>query len=126
MTQTIMIADDSRIIREIYRQRLNNEGFNVLLAEGGREAVKLLSTETPDLILLDLLMPDVDGYSLLEAIRRQARLKQVPVIVLTGTSDRVQFQKAFDLGATDFILKSTTPPDNVVKQVRQALRSLAA
>jgi len=126
MTKTILIADDSRTVREIYRQKLTDEGFCVLLAAGGREAVKLLSTETPALIMLDLQMPEVDGYQLLEAIRNQARLRHVPVLVLTGASDRVQFQRAFDLGATDFILKSTTPPDNVVRQIRQALRSLAA
>jgi CheY-like chemotaxis protein len=126
MNTTILVADDSRTIRELYRQRLTHEGFRVMLADGGREAVQLLSTETPSLIMLDLQMPEVDGYALLEVIRRQPRLRQVPVIVLTGASDRVQFQRAFDLGATDFILKSTTPPDNVVRQIRAALRDTLA
>jgi PleD family two-component response regulator len=126
MNNTILIADDSRTIREMYRQKLTHEGFRVTLAEGGREAVKLLSTETPDLIMLDLHMPDVDGYALLEVIRRHPRLKRVPVLILTGASDRVQYQRAFDMGATDFILKSTTPPDNVVRQIRSALHGRLA
>ncbi len=119
--KTILIADDSRTVREVYRQKLTEASFRVLVAEGGQAALQVLGKETPDLILLDLTMPDMEGDSILQTIRRQDRLRRVPVIVLSGNSDRTRMQRAFALGATDYILKSTTPPDNVVRQIRSAL-----
>lgn len=121
MIGTILIADDSQTVRELYRQKLTQERFHVLVAGGGQEALQLLGKATPDLILLDLTMPDMDGDSILQVIRRQDRLKRVPVIVLSGNSDRTRMERAFALGATDYILKSTTPPDNVIRQIRFAI-----
>lgn len=105
----------------MYSQKLTEARFRVLVAGGGQEALQVLGKETPDLILLDLTMPDMDGEAILQVIRRQDRLKRVPVIVLSGNSDRTMMQRAFALGATDYILKSTTPPDNVVRQIRFAV-----
>lgn len=122
MTKTILFVDDSRLVQEIYRQKLMQERFRVLVAGGGLEALRILSKETPDLILLDLLMPDVDGYKILEVVKRELRLKEVPVIVFTGKSQSTELQKALDLGAHGYIVKSTTPPNEVVHQIRQTLR----
>jgi CheY-like chemotaxis protein len=122
MTKTILFVDDSRLVQEIYRQKLMQERFRVLIAGGGLEALRILSRETPDLILLDLLMPDVDGYKILEVVKREPRLKEVPVIVFTGKSQSTELQKAIGLGAHSYIVKSTTPPNEVVHQIRQVLR----
>jgi CheY-like chemotaxis protein len=121
MQSTILIVDDSRMVREIYRQKLTQERFHVLVAAGGLEAVQILSHETPDLILLDILMPDIDGFQILATLKRQQRLKGVPVIVLTGKTQGSEVQKALDLGAVDCIPKSTTPPNEVVRLVSKAL-----
>lgn len=121
MPITILIADDSRTMRELFRQKLTAEHFRVLAAASGQEAVKILSGETPDLIMLDLTMPDMSGCDILQAVRRQDRLKRVPVLVLTGNSNPEELQRARVLGATDCILKSTTPPDNVIRQIGVAL-----
>jgi CheY-like chemotaxis protein len=122
MAQTILFIDDSRLVQEIYRQRLMQERFRVLIAGGGLEALRILSKETPDLILLDLLMPDVDGYRILEVVKREPRLTEVPVVIFSGKSQGAELQKAFDLGARDYIIKSTTPPNEVVQQIRRVLR----
>ena len=121
MAQTILFVDDSRLVQEIYRQRLTQERFRVLVAGGGLEALRILSRETPDLILLDLLMPDVDGYRILEVVKREPRLSAVPVIIFSGKSQGTELQKALDLGARDYIIKSTTPPNEVVQHIRRIL-----
>jgi CheY-like chemotaxis protein len=121
MQSTILIVDDSRMVREIYRQKLAQEKFRVLVATGGLEALQVLSQETPDLILLDLLMPDIDGFQILATLKRQQRLKDVPVMVFTSKSQGSDVQKALDLGAVDCIPKSTTPPNEVVRLVSKAL-----
>lgn len=125
MAKTILFVDDSRLVQEIYRQKLMQERFRVLVAGGGLEALRILSKETPDLILLDLLMPDVDGYRILEVVKREQRLKGVPVLVFTGKSQNGELQKALDLGAHGYIVKSTTPPNEVLQQIRQTLHEVS-
>jgi CheY-like chemotaxis protein len=126
MQSTILIVDDSRMVREIYRQKLAQEKFRVLVATGGLEALQVLSQETPDLILLDLLMPDIDGFQILATLKRQQRLKDVPVMVFTSKSQGSDVQKALDLGAVDCIPKSTTPPNEVVRLVSRPWTRIAS
>lgn len=121
MQPLILIIDDSRMIREIYRQKLAQERFRVLVAEGGLEALQILARETPDVILLDLLMPDVDGFQILEVLKREQRLKGVPVLVLSGKSQGEDLQRALKLGAADFIVKATTPPNEVMRHIVKVL-----
>ncbi len=121
MQQTVLVIDDSRMIREIYRQKLAQEKFHVLVAAGGLEALQILARETPDVILLDLLMPDVDGFQLLEMLKREPRLKRVPVLVLSGKSHGEDLQRALALGAADYIVKATTPPNEVIRHIAKAL-----
>jgi len=122
-TTTILIVEDETTIREVLHRYLAREGFRVLEAGDGYEALDTLSTETPDLILLDLMLPGVDGLTITRNLRQTSpeERKSIPIIMLTAkgeTSDRI---RGLDLGADDYISKPFSPRE-VVSRVHAVLR----
>ena len=102
---TILIADDEPHIRRILQFLLEQEGFEVLAAENGEAALSILKTTTPDLILLDVMMPEVDGFTVLSTIRRRAETSRIPVIMLTANDENSQKVRGLRGGANDYITK---------------------
>lgn len=103
--RTVMIVDDEPDILEMVDLLLSGEGYRVLQAGGGAAAVKLLQTERPDFIFLDIMMPDMDGHAVCQHIRRQEALRQTPVFMLTAKNDVNHIGRALDTGANGFIVK---------------------
>jgi EAL domain-containing protein (putative c-di-GMP-specific phosphodiesterase class I)/signal transduction histidine kinase/CheY-like chemotaxis protein len=101
----ILLAEDDATNRSIVEATLVEGGFEVMTAEDGAAAIGALDRQTPDLVLLDLLMPKVDGFEVLRHIRGKASLNEVPVVVMTGLDDTSSIRKAYQLGATDFLTK---------------------
>jgi len=116
-----MLIEDSKVIQQMYRSKLILEQFVVLTADNGMEAIKLLSQETPDLILLDLMMPVMDGYKVLQVIKTDPRLSKIPVLVFSARGQPEEVEKALNLGAAGFIVKATTKPNEVIEQIRKIL-----
>ncbi len=114
--KTILAVDDERDITEMLTLLLESEGYRVLTASGGAEALSLLESEKPDLILLDIMMPGVDGHQVCRAIREHKRFEDVPVVMLTAKNDVVHIAQAVDEGADGFIVKPF--------EVEQLLRTL--
>lgn len=106
---TILIADDRASSRELLRTVLEREGYWVLEAADGEEAVAAARAGNPDLILLDLQMPRLDGYGVLDQLRRDARFAQVPVIALTASAMRGDREKILAAGFTDYLSKPAGP-----------------
>lgn len=102
MTQTILIVDDKLNVQIMLCDFLTSKGFNVLCASNGRDAQLLLKKQTPDLILLDIMMPQMDGYQFLEQLREKSEL---PVIMVTAKQQESDLVKGFALGADDYISK---------------------
>lgn len=100
--RTVMVVDDDKPIRTLLKRILEPAGYRVILAENGTEALSLLDKNKPDLIMLDILMPKMDGFQTLDAIRH---LSDVPVIMLTAIDDAVAVGGALGLGADDYIRK---------------------
>ena len=106
----ILVADDEPHIGRIIKMKLEQGPFQVTLAFDGKEALELLEKGEPfDLVLLDLMMPYVSGLDVLARIRSSARWKSVPCLVLTAAGQETQYQKAMELGATDFLTKPFSP-----------------
>ena len=97
--------DDSDDIREMVRFVLDTSGYRVLAAINGEDAVKLARTESPDLILMDLSMPVLDGFGAARGIRRIAEMADVPIIAISSHNTRDHRAKAFDVGFDDFLTK---------------------
>lgn len=120
---TILIVEDEATIREVLQRYLVREGFNVLEARDGYEAMDRLEITTPDLLLLDLMLPGVDGLTITQNLRRSSKTEKqnIPIIMLTAkgeTSDRI---RGLDIGADDYIGKPFSPSE-VVSRVNAVLR----
>jgi PleD family two-component response regulator len=119
---TVMVVDDDKILREIIGTNLELGGFDVLSAPDGPSALALLDDRLPDVVVLDVVMPLMDGYATLGRIRRHATASHVPVIVLTGGgSDTTEPVRSLEAGADDFIAKPFSPQE-MLARVRAKVR----
>ena len=101
----ILIVDDEPAWIKVLSVLLRREGYNVLEATSGKEALRTLTGNRPDLILSDVRMPDMNGFDFLDEVRRTARNSKIPVVFLTGIDDYDAKKVARDLGATDYLIK---------------------
>jgi DNA-binding response OmpR family regulator len=116
--QTILIVDDEETIREVVRRYLEREGFNVIEAADGFEALDAIKIEAPDLIVLDLMLPGIDGLSLTQHIRQD---RHIPIVMLTAKGEASDRIRGLDMGADDYMAKPFSPQE-VVSRVRAVLR----
>ena len=105
MEKTVLIVDDSNTNNFLLQSILETEGIKSIIAYNGKEAFEYLKIEKPALILLDIMMPYLDGFSVLEKIKNDQKLSNIPVIFITAKHDDNLKQKALDAGATDLIQK---------------------
>ena len=115
---TILVVDDEETIREVVRRYLEREGFSVKEAADGFEALDAIRTEAPDLIVLDLMLPGIDGLSLTQHIRQD---QYIPIIMLTAKGEANDRIRGLDMGADDYMAKPFSPQE-VVSRVRAVLR----
>lgn len=115
----ILLVDDSAQSRAIYRNKLTLDGFAVIEASDGIEALKKLQETKPDLIILDLWMEGIDGFKFLQLLNLNPDLKDIPVIILSARSVPEDIQKALSLGAKDFLPKMTTTPVKLSEKVKE-------
>lgn len=118
----ILIAEDDKFILSAYRVKLSKEGFELKLARDGEEALDILKDYTPDLILLDLIMPKKDGFAVLQKIKADDKLKKIPVIVASNLGQKEDIEKAQKLGADDYVIKSDLSLDTVVEKVNSLIK----
>jgi len=116
--KTVLVVDDESRMVEFIAMNLELEGFRVVRAANGSEALEKASKEHPDLVLLDIMMPEMDGFETLEELRETT---SVPVIFLTAKSEEVDRIKGLDLGADDYIAKPFSPRE-LVSRIRAVLR----
>jgi two-component system chemotaxis response regulator CheY len=121
MTQTILTVDDSRTMRDMLKMALAEAGFNVLQAVDGVDGLEVLRASTPDVIVTDINMPKMDGFGLIEAVRKDNRYRKVPILVLTTESDAAKKMRAKEAGATGWIVKPFEPAKLIA-----AIRRVAA
>jgi type II secretory ATPase GspE/PulE/Tfp pilus assembly ATPase PilB-like protein/ActR/RegA family two-component response regulator len=123
-TRRVLIADDDRMIRLIVRMLLEKDGYKVLEAENGAVAMETARREHPDLMLVDLQMPDMDGFQVVEMMRSDPRLTAIPVIVLTSETSSEVETRVLEMGADDYVMKPFEP-EVLLSRVRAAFRRMA-
>jgi len=119
-TKKIMIVDDEVNIRTALKYRLKKEGYSVLLAVDGLEALDKVALERPDLIILDLMLPRMDGYEVLKRLKGDPQTADIPVIVLTARGEKEDRARSLELGAASFMAKPFSPRQ-LVAEVKRAL-----
>ncbi|MCD6363757.1 MAG: response regulator [Synergistetes bacterium] len=121
---TILVVDDSPLLRRLVNHILSKRGYRVLEASNGKEAFYLLKKEKPDLILLDIMMPEMDGPSFMREFRRYDEYKNIPVLVLTAVGERSMIDEMKSLGVVDFLFKPFSPVklETIVKRLLKGLK----
>ncbi|WP_375477574.1 response regulator [uncultured Nostoc sp.] len=106
--QTILLIENDRVTLSLYLKGLQAKGFNVIGVENGLVGIQQIQEHLPDLVICDITMPDIDGYTVLTTLRQNPQTAHIPLIFLTGSTARANFRKAMELGADDYIAKPST------------------
>lgn len=118
----ILLVDDDRLLVRMYQKKFENDGYEVLVATDGKMGLEKVAEFKPDLILLDIMMPVMNGYEVLQQLKADATTSKIPVIMLTnvGASD-ADIERGLELGAVTYLIKAGTRPSAVVKKVKEVL-----
>ncbi len=119
--KTILIVDDEELITAALAKKLINAGYNVIIQRNGEDGLKVALEKHPDLVLLDIIMPKMDGVTFLGKIRNDEWGKNVPVIVLTNLESGEKVQKSLQLGVYDYLVKTNWSLSDVLEKVNQSL-----
>ncbi|MFA5025277.1 MAG: response regulator [Candidatus Shapirobacteria bacterium] len=115
----ILIAEDDKFLSSAYRFKLTKAGFDVQIVGDGAELLTNMGIRMPDLILLDLVMPVMDGFTTLESIRSNPRYKTIPIIVASNLGQKEDIDRTKELGATDFVVKSDMSLDSLIEKINK-------
>lgn len=126
MVPTIVVAEDEKQLQRLLEYKLKNSGFQPLVAANGEQALKLAKEHHPDLIVLDIKMPIMDGLECLSTLKRDSDLRSIPVVMLTSNNLERQVIMGLELGAEDYITKPFSPPEFVarIKTVLKRLKKI--
>lgn len=116
--KTILVVEDDRFYANICKLKLTKEGYNVVVMNNGAWALKAIAEAIPDLVLLDLVMPEFDGFETLKTLKSDEKFKNIPVIVLTNLGQPEDIKKATELGAKDYMVKTVIPIQKMVEKIR--------
>ena len=117
----ILVIEDDKFLRELIVRGLKKEKFEVVFAIDGEEGVKKTEEEKPDLILLDLMLPGIDGFEVLEQIKKNSSIASIPVIILSNLGQKDDIDRGIELGAVDFLVKAHFTPGEIVTKVKAVL-----
>ncbi len=119
----ILLVEDDSFLRDICLKKLNKDGFEVAAAADGEEALKLVENFAPDIILLDIILPSIDGFGVLKEIRehKNGSVRNIPVIMLTNLGQEEDIDKALKLGASDYLIKAHFTVEEIVHKIKDKL-----
>lgn len=118
----ILLVEDDKFLRELISKKLSSEGFDVKEAIDGEDGLRALKEGKPDLILLDLILPGIDGFEVLVRVKEDAVSSLVPVIILSNLGQREDVEKGLKLGAVDYLVKAHFTPNEIIEKVKEALK----
>ena len=120
----ILIIEDDVFITDMYQAKFKIAGFEVARAENGAKGIKAIQEDKPDIIMLDIVMPQIDGFEVLKVIKKDPKTKDIPIILLTNLRQRENIEGGLKLGADDYIVKAHFTPDEVVEKVEKVEKVL--
>lgn len=118
----ILIIEDDAFLQGLESNKLKKKGYEVITASTGEEGIEKINEDGINFILLDLVLPNYDGFDILKKIRETEKIKDLPVIVFSNLSEDKDIKKANDLGATDFMVKSNFTLDELVERIAAILK----
>ena len=121
MSKKILIIEDDTFLQGLAASKLGKEGYEVITALNGDEGVKMADVNLPDIILLDLVLPGLDGFDALAKIRKNDRLKKVPVVIFSNLAEEKDMIRATELGANEFMVKSNFTLDELAAKIKNLI-----
>ena len=119
MPKKILLVEDEEIMIDLLQKKLTKEGYEVSVARDGEEGLKLMREVKPALILLDIVMPKMGGFEVMEQMAKEPELRDIPVIVISNSGQPVELDKAQKLGAKDWLIKTEFDPQEVIEKVKK-------
>lgn len=119
----ILIIEDDKFLRELIVQKLLKEGYDVTEGFDGEEGLKKLNEEKPNLVLLDLILPGIDGFEVLQKAKQNPETANIPILVLSNLGERESMEKGLKLGAADFLVKAQFTPGEIISKIKTLLAS---
>jgi two-component system, sensor histidine kinase and response regulator len=120
-TAKILIIEDDRYISKMYQLKLSLDGFDVQVADNGRIGVDKVREFRPDIILTDILMPEMDGFEVIKMVKGDPESKDIPILIMSNLGQEDHIQKGLELGALGYIVKSQYTPSKVVEKIKEVL-----
>lgn len=117
----ILLVEDDSFLANIYKTKFELEGYQISVSNNGEDGLREAQKKSPDIILLDILMPKMDGFAVLEELKKSDKTKDIPVIMLTNLGQKEDVEKATELGAVDYLIKAHFKPSETLEKVKKAL-----
>ncbi|OHA70003.1 MAG: hypothetical protein A3H01_01705 [Candidatus Wildermuthbacteria bacterium RIFCSPLOWO2_12_FULL_40_9] len=117
----ILLVEDDPFLIDIYKDKLEESGYAVETVEDGDQVLNKITEARPDLVLLDIILPNVDGWEILRTIRNKPDTKDLKVIILSNLGQKEEVEKGVDLGATKYLIKAHFTPSEVIKEIKELL-----
>ena len=120
--KTILLVEDDETLRDMYTLKIEAEGYKLLTAADGEVGLALALSNHPDVILLDIMMPKMDGFAVLTELKKDEALKQTPILMLSNLGQQADVDKGKQLGANDYVVKASMTPTQVVAKIKSYLK----
>lgn len=117
MAKKILLVEDEEIVIDLLQRKLQKEGYDILVARDGKEGLEKMREAKPDLVLLDIIMPKMSGFEVMEEMTKDPTLKEIPIIVISNSGQPVELDRAKELGARDWLIKTEFDPQEVLEKV---------
>ena len=122
MSKKVLIVEDDKMIATMYETKLKQDDIDVIIADNGSQGLDLAVREKPDLVLLDVILPQMDGFTVLQELRLNPNTKETPIIMLTNLGTSEDQEKGKQMGATDYWVKAQMTPAQVSEKVNELLK----
>lgn len=120
-TKKILIVEDDKFLLKAYQIKLAQAGFKLFAAEDGEKGVQLAKKHLPDLVILDLMLPKLTGFEFLKRVKKDPKTKNIPVVVLSVLGQKTDWEKAMELGAAEYFIKTDYTLDEIIKKINKSL-----
>ena len=121
MTKVLLVEDDSTLM-EMYQLKFNEAKIEILTATDGEAGLALAKQSLPDVVLLDIMMPKLDGFAVLTELKKDEKTKKIPVILLSNLGQKSDIEKGKELGAVDYVVKASLTPAQVLEKAKQYIK----
>jgi len=122
-SKKILIVEDEAALLYALKARLTVDGFSISTVDSGEKALEALKKEKPDLIVLDIILPKMDGYDFLKKIKKEKKYKDIPVVIMSNLNKKENIEKGLKLGAKDYLIKTEFKLDDFIKKIKTVIKN---